>query len=163
MINPIQREVFVVGTNPGSLPLRRGQSFSRGDIQNVLASLPQSVGVRAKFGTWLAVWATDTLAENEGQVLLVPKSDSLISPESLKTLYNFVDTFKVNISFDLNTVFNYGKVSIIGDSDLAKGITDEVEEEIREYCEVERISCKTSGELITILQARMDSGAPFSS
>jgi hypothetical protein len=151
-----------MGTNPGSLPLYQGQSLSPRDIQNALAGLPSSVGVRARFGVWLAVWATDTLAENEGQVLLIPQSDVLISSESLKTLYNFVKTFNANISFDLNTVFNYGKVSIVGDSDVANGITPEVEETIGEYCEVERISCRSSDELIMILRERIDSGIPFS-
>lgn len=150
-----------MSTNPGSLPLHRGQSLSSSDIQDVLAGLPSSVGVRAEFGVWLGVWATDTLAANEGQVLLVPQSDLLISPDALQALYDFVKTFNVNISFDLNTVFNYGQVTILGDSDLANGIKSAVEEEIREYCEVERISCNTADKLITILQDRIDSGIPF--
>lgn len=150
-----------MGTNP-SLPLNKGKSISRDEIKDALDAILGEVSIKSKHGFWLAVWATNTLAENEGQVLLLPQSDLLISSESLKTLYNFVKTFNANISFDLNIVFNYGKVSIVGDSDVANGIKSEVEEEIREYCEVERISCRTSSELITILRERMDSGIPFS-
>ena len=153
-----------MGTNPGSLPLHRGQPLQPRDIQNALESIPSPKGVKSQHGFWLAVWTTGgTLADDEGQVLFLPTSDLLITPESLENLYSFVKTFNVNISFDLNTVFNYGQVTIVGNSDLANGINLEVEQTIREYCEVERISCKTSEELILILQERMDNGVPFNS
>jgi len=138
-----------------------GKSLNKSEAKQFIDSLSNTSIIKGFSGSWVVAFQRDLLGEDEGQVLLLPKIDSLLTAESLKTIYDFVSVFNANISFDSSVAFGYGTITIVGKSDLANGFDSNLEQEIREFCKVERLSCTTSHELIQILRARIDDDVPF--
>ena len=116
--------------------------------------------IRFSPSEWVAIWAKDARVAGDGHVLLLPRSHSLIQ-DSLTVIGHFINDSGANLSFDPEIGFMYSQVSIVGDANIENGISLDQEKKLRGSRKVERISCRNSEELVTILNERRESGKWF--
>lgn len=136
-------------------------TYIQGLVENQLGPATNWT-VRYSSGSWVAVWANDSMAADEGHILLLPRSKTLITPEALQTVWYFVEASKANLSFDPSIGFLYQQVTIVGDATLENGVDVELEQQLREEGrKVERIAPGTAEELIKILNERLDDKTYF--
>lgn len=126
----------------------------------VIKSGPNWVAVMAKTLGWSN---NEDLVSNEDHVLLLPRSNSLIQPQSLEALWYFLEVSEANLSFDQDVGFYYQQVTIVGVETMEDGIDAGFEQKLRTDTnrQVERMRVETANQLIDELQKRRDENIYF--